>query len=131
MAEGMPGKDMPVYPIGTVERLTGLTARQIRYYEGKGLVMPARTQGKQRLYSQHQVDRLVKVRKLMAEGYNLKSIRELLEEEERRSPLDRLEEYPAAGRMARAGLQSLYPVTDAARLMRMLELRQEQDPRRR
>lgn len=129
MAEGYPGKDVPIYPIGSVERLTGLTARQIRYYETKGLVEPARTRGKQRLFTPRQVERLVSIRKLMAEGYSLRSIAELLAEEEREGSLERIEDYPATERVARHGLRSLYPVSDAARLQRLIERRDSDGPR--
>lgn len=128
MAEGLPGKDVPIYPIGSVERLTGLTARQIRYYETKKLVEPARTRGNQRLYTPRQVERLVSIRKLMAEGYSLRSIAELLAEEDRQASLDRIEDYPATERMARHGLRSLYPVSDAARLQRLIDRRGGEEP---
>lgn len=129
MAEGLPGKDVPIYPIGSVERLTGLTARQIRYYETKQLVEPARTRGNQRLYTTRQVERLISIRKLMAEGYSLKSITELLADEDRQVALERIEDYPATERMARPGLRSLYPVSDAARLQRMIDRRVDDGPR--
>lgn len=128
MPEGVPGKDVPIYPIGSVERLTGLTARQIRYYETKGLVEPSRTRGNQRLYTPRQVERLVSIRKLMAEGYSLRSITELLAEEDRQASIDRIEDYPATERMARHGLRSLYPVSDAARLQRMIDRREDEGP---
>lgn len=118
---GLPGKNVPIYPIGSVEKLTGLTARQIRYYESKGLVEPARTEGNQRLYSQAQVERLLTVKRLMAEGYNLKSIKEYFASEEQpESLLESLEDLPAEPRLDRKGLRSLYPVKDHPRLMRLL-----------
>ncbi len=121
---GLPGKHVPIYPIGSVEKLTGLTARQIRYYESKGLVEPARTEGNQRLYSQAQVERLLAIKKMMADGYSLKSIKEYFASEERpESPLEHLEDYPAEPRLDRKGLRSLYPVTDHPRLMRLLDRR--------
>ncbi len=127
---GMPGKNVPIYPIGSVERLTGLTARQIRYYETKGLVEPARTEGKQRLYTPAQVERLQTIKKLMAEGYSLKSIKEILAEEAvDGSPLDYLDEYAGRGRMGRETLRSLYPVSDRAKLMRILDRREEEKGR--
>ena len=33
-------RSMAVFPIGTVMKLTDLTARQIRYYEDQGLITP-------------------------------------------------------------------------------------------
>ena len=124
MAASQPSKDVPVYPIGSVVKLTGFSARQIRYYELKGLVTPARTPGHQRLYTQRDVERLLKVRRLMEEGYSLGNIKRVLDEEERRSPLERLDEYPGASRLLRPRAHSLYPVTDEATLMRLLEKRQ-------
>lgn len=131
MTAGQPGKEVPVYPIGSVVKLTGFSARQIRYYELKGLVSPARTPGNQRLYSQRDVERLLKVRRLMDEGYSLGNIKRVLDEEDRRSPLERLDEYPSASRFLRPGVKSLYPVTDEATLMRLLERRQADKPEER
>jgi len=67
----------PVYPIGVVRQLTGLTDRQIRYYEETGLVIPARTAGHQRLYSPWEVERLKEIRDLLAEGFTIKTIKAL------------------------------------------------------
>ena len=36
-------RSMSVFPIGTVMKLTDLTARQIRYYEEQGLIHPERS----------------------------------------------------------------------------------------
>ena len=33
-------RSLAVFPIGTVMKLTDLTARQIRYYEDQGLIQP-------------------------------------------------------------------------------------------
>src|SRR5690606_9099641 len=68
-------RTVPVYPIGVVERLTGLSARKIRYYEAMGLVPPSRTPGTQRLYSPADVDRLLEIKRLLAEGLNLQGVR--------------------------------------------------------
>jgi len=43
-------RNMALFPIGIVMKLTDLTARQIRYYEQNDLIQPARTEGKQRLF---------------------------------------------------------------------------------
>lgn len=129
MAADKRDRDVPVYPIGSVEKLTGLTARQIRYYESKGLVSPARTAGKQRLYSPAEVDRLIQVKRLLAEGFSLGNIKELLEEKgEGAGASSRSAEEPyrtAYRSRAEAGLSSLYPVKDEAGLMELLERRRE------
>lgn len=73
------GDHTGLYPIGVVEHLTGLTARQIRYYEAKGLLVPQRTPGRQRLYSDADVERLRLIKAMMARGMTLQSVREQLE----------------------------------------------------
>lgn len=57
-----------VYPMGVVERITGLTRRRIRYYEKVGLVLPARTDGGHRLYSVENVETLKRVGALLESG---------------------------------------------------------------
>ena len=44
-------RSLAVFPIGSVMKLTDLTARQIRYYEDQGLISPDRTEGNRRMYS--------------------------------------------------------------------------------
>lgn len=57
-----------VYPMGVVERITGLTRRRIRYYEKVGLVQPARTSGGHRLYSAENVETLKRIGALLESG---------------------------------------------------------------
>lgn len=76
---------IPVYPIGVVQRLTGLSARQIRYYEKEGLLSPSRTRGNRRLYSVADVQRLRQVKDLLAQGLNLEGARAYLQAQERSS----------------------------------------------
>jgi len=68
----------PMIPIGTVSRMTRLSTRQIRYYEARGLIKPARTEGNRRLYSKLDVERLIYVRELLNGGFGLNTIRELI-----------------------------------------------------
>ncbi len=58
-------RNMALFPIGIVMKLTDLTARQIRYYEQHELVIPARTSGNQRLYSFNDVQRLLEIKDLI------------------------------------------------------------------
>lgn len=76
----MPGVDpgVPVYPIGVVQRLTGLSARQIRYYEKEGLLSPSRSRGNRRLFSAADVERLRQVKALLEQGLNLEGVRAYL-----------------------------------------------------
>ena len=80
---GRRGDHEPVYTIGVAERMTGLSARQIRYYELRGLIKPRRSSGNQRLYSRAQIDRLKVVKALRQQQMPLEAIMTLLEEEPR------------------------------------------------
>jgi MerR family glutamine synthetase transcriptional repressor len=71
-------KNMALFPIGIVMKLTDLTARQIRYYEQHELVMPARTGGNQRLYSFNDVSRLLEIKELIEKGVNIAGIKQVL-----------------------------------------------------
>ena len=70
-SEAEPG----LYPIGYVARVTGLTPRQIRYYEQAGLIQPERTPGGHRLYSEDDLARLLEIRRLMQQGQSVQGIR--------------------------------------------------------
>ncbi len=72
--------DSPVYSMVVAERITGLTRRQIRYYEAMGLLCPARTPGNRRLYSPADLRRLAEVRRLLGEGLDLRAIATLARE---------------------------------------------------
>ena len=61
-------RSLAVLPIGTVMKLTDLTARQIRYYEEQGLVIPERNEGNRRMYSLNNIDKLLEVKDYLAEG---------------------------------------------------------------
>lgn len=65
----------PVYSMGVAERLTGLTGRQIRYWEQHGLLSPSRTKGRQRLYSEADILKLKEVKRLMGEGMTLERVK--------------------------------------------------------
>ena len=60
--------------------------QNLRVYERRGLVDPARTSGGTRLYSPADIERLHRVRELLAEGLNLAGVGRVLalEEEVRR-----------------------------------------------
>lgn len=70
-------RNMPLFPIGIVKKLTELTARQIRYYEEHGLIHPARTSGNQRLFSFNDVDRLLEIKELIDQGINISGIKQV------------------------------------------------------
>jgi MerR family glutamine synthetase transcriptional repressor len=73
-------RNMPLFPIGIVTKLTELTPRQIRYYEQYGLIRPARTEGNQRLFSFNDVDLLLRIKALLEKGINLAGVKEVLKQ---------------------------------------------------
>ena len=68
-------RSLAVLPIGTVMKLTDLTARQIRYYEEQGLIIPERNEGNRRMYSLNNIDKLLEVKDYLAEGINMAGIK--------------------------------------------------------
>jgi len=71
-------RNMALFPMGIVMKLTDLTARQIRYYEQHELVVPARTNGNQRLFSFNDVERLLEIKGLIEKGVNIAGIKQVL-----------------------------------------------------
>lgn len=68
-------RSLAVFPIGSVMKLTDLTARQIRYYEDQELLTPERTDSNRRLYSLNDMDRLLEIKDFIAEGLNIAAIK--------------------------------------------------------
>lgn len=71
-------RNMALFPIGIVMKLTDLTARQIRYYEQHELIVPARTSGNQRLFSFNDVERLLEIKSLIEKGVNIAGIKQVM-----------------------------------------------------
>jgi MerR family transcriptional regulator/heat shock protein HspR len=73
MTQEMHGhEEIPVYVISVAARMVGMHAQSLRHYERIGLVRPSRSQGRQRLYSQADINRLRQVQRLMQDlGVNL------------------------------------------------------------
>lgn len=72
-------RNIPLFSIGIVMKLTDLTARQIRYYEQHELIAPARTSGNQRLFSLHDIDRLVEIKALLERGVPMDGIKQWIQ----------------------------------------------------
>ena len=64
-----------VISIGTVRELTGLTERQIRYYEEKQLIFPYRSRGGARKFSFEDVERLKVIHTKMKDGFRTYDLR--------------------------------------------------------
>ncbi|MFE7706320.1 MerR family transcriptional regulator [Streptomyces sp. NPDC057486] len=70
--------------IGEVAARTELSLRTIRHYEETGLVVPsARSQGGFRLYTEHDVQRLMVIRRMKPLGFTLDQMRDLLDATDR------------------------------------------------
>lgn len=72
-------RSMPLLSMNIVMQLTGLTARQIRYYEENELISPSRTEGKQRMFSLDDVDTLLEIKDLLKSGVNIAGIKQIFE----------------------------------------------------
>lgn len=73
------GGDEPIYVISVAARLLELHPQTLRYYERAGLVKPNRSRGRIRLYSQHDIERLRKISRLIDElGVNLAGVEVIL-----------------------------------------------------
>lgn len=68
------------FPISVVKELTKLSPRQIRYYEEQGLVKPVRIEGKHRVYSFNDINRLKEIKPLTDQGLNIAGIKAMLKE---------------------------------------------------
>ncbi len=77
-----PGADEPVYVISVAATLAGLHPQTLRQYDRLGLVSPARSSGRNRLYSLRDIMRLRQVQRLTDRGINLSGIMRILELED-------------------------------------------------
>ena len=132
----------PIYSIGAVKEETDLSGRQIRYYEEADLIKPARTEGNQRIYSENDIEKLKKIKGLLAEGMKIAGIKKQLgtaEEDKAKKqektkagkevvksaydgrPLDKF------NRSGKKGLSSLYPVSNRAQLVKLLNQNKDGD----
>ncbi|GAA3803441.1 MerR family transcriptional regulator [Nocardioides panacisoli] len=71
-----------VFAISVAAELVSMEIQNLRVYERRGLVEPTRSAGGTRLYSEQDIERLHRVRDLLAEGLNLAGIRRVLELED-------------------------------------------------
>jgi DNA-binding transcriptional MerR regulator len=66
-----------LFKIGDVADAVSTTIRAIRYYEEEGLIIPLRSEGGTRLYSQRHIDRLRAILRLTENGFSLAIIKTL------------------------------------------------------
>src|SRR5215211_5331911 len=65
--------------IDELARRTGMTVRNIRAHQSRGLVPPPEVRGRTGFYGDDHVSRIELIQELQADGFNLESIRKLLE----------------------------------------------------
>ncbi len=116
----------PKYSMALVRKKTGLTDRQIRYYEEVGLINPVRTTGNQRIFTAGEIERLLKIKELLAGGMNIEGIKEHLSSRAD-LPLNYTPTPPARSLPGmKRGLTSLYPVSNRAQLVEMIVQRRRE-----
>ncbi|HLC28381.1 MAG TPA: MerR family transcriptional regulator [Dehalococcoidia bacterium] len=77
-------EEQPCYVISVAARMVGLHAQSLRHYERVGLVQPSRSNGRQRLYSQSDVNRLRHIQRLIQDlGLNLAGVEVIIRMNER------------------------------------------------
>lgn len=72
-------KKEPLYMIGTVSKMYNIHPQTLRLYEKEGLLVPSRTKGKTRMYSEEDLERLEFILFLTREmGVNLAGVDAIL-----------------------------------------------------
>jgi len=79
-----------LYVISVAAELAGVHPQTLRIYERKGLLAPARTSGRSRRYSDHDIQLLRRIQELTNEGISLSGVQRILAlEQELHAALDR------------------------------------------
>ncbi|UQS83393.1 MerR family transcriptional regulator [Bombilactobacillus thymidiniphilus] len=78
MSEKELRRNLAVLTVSTTIKLTGLTARQLRYYESFSLVQPQRSAGNQRLYSLNDIDCLLEIKSYLSSGMTMEEVKRVL-----------------------------------------------------
>jgi MerR family transcriptional regulator/heat shock protein HspR len=115
-----------LYIISVAAELAGVHPQTLRIYERKGLIEPARTEGRSRRYSERDVALLRRIQELTNEGVSLAGVKKVLELEsdleDARAQIDQLraqlerareELRDAVDKVHRQYRRDLVPVTKA------------------
>ncbi|WP_297579776.1 helix-turn-helix transcriptional regulator [uncultured Helicobacter sp.] len=82
--------DEPVYLISVVAKILAIHPQTLRQYEREGLVEPGRTDGKMRLYSQRDIDKIKMILRLTRDlGVNLAGVDIILQLKDRLDEQDK------------------------------------------
>jgi MerR family transcriptional regulator/heat shock protein HspR len=74
----MPNDERALYIISVAADLAGVHPQTLRIYERKGLIEPARTEGRSRRYSERDIALLRRIQELTNEGVGLAGVRKIL-----------------------------------------------------
>ncbi|HVB97433.1 MAG TPA: helix-turn-helix transcriptional regulator [Chloroflexota bacterium] len=84
-----PRNDEPCYIISVAARLVEMHPQTLRYYERLGLVKPSRSEGKIRLYSTEDVERLRQIHNYVVDlGVNLAGVEVILKFTEKMAEME-------------------------------------------
>ncbi|MFM8303184.1 MAG: heat shock protein transcriptional repressor HspR [Actinomycetota bacterium] len=75
----MEPSDRALYVISVAAELAGVHPQTLRIYERKGLIEPARTQGRSRRYSENDIALLRRIQELTNDGVSLVGVRRIIE----------------------------------------------------
>lgn len=67
-----------VIQIGVVSELTGLSERQIRYYEDRKLIFPERSKGGVRKYSFEDIQTIIEIHTKLMDGFHTVELKRML-----------------------------------------------------
>ena len=102
-----------LYVISVAAELAGVHPQTLRIYERKGLLAPARTSGRSRRYSDHDIALLRRIQELTNDGVSLVGVRKVLQlEDELQRAEARIRELTQALEIAR---QDLVDAVEATR----------------
>lgn len=87
--DGRTPRHRALYGISVAAELTGVAPQNLRAYEARGLLHPARTDGGTRRYSDHDVARVERISVLLGAGLNLAGIGMVLDLEDETERLRR------------------------------------------
>lgn len=88
-----------VISIGTVCELTGLSERQIRYYEKRKLIFPERSERGNRKYSFYDIETLMDIANKMEDGMQTSELRKEMQKKENKRVDSKLRERMIRGQL--------------------------------
>ncbi len=102
--------DEPVYLISVVAKILSIHPQTLRQYEREGLIEPGRTNGKMRLYSQRDIDKIKTILRLTRDlGVNLAGVDIILRLKEKIEDMD-CEIEVLRGELSKTNRDGMVPV---------------------